>query len=145
MHSSESSPQVEPVPLPGSSGEQCITKRSQRRKKNRRNRKEAGTRIKEALAHLRDRRTLREREREIFYICFRKKNCFCLGCIIQYSENTDRFCLQKQKCFIIRGLSADSKTPIVSRTVSCFCQISFFCYSWCQNFQQKDAGPRVVF
>lgn len=45
------------------------------KKEKQKKQKEAGTRIKEALAHLRDRRTLRERERErdIFYICFRKK------------------------------------------------------------------------
>lgn len=109
------------------------------KKEKQKKQKEAGTRIKEALAHLRDRRTLRERERERFSTSVLGKKPFCLGCIIQYSENTDRFCLQKQKCFIIRGLflSADSKTPIVSRTVSCFCQTSLFCYSWCQNFRQK--------
>ena len=43
------------------------------KKEKQKKQKEAGTRIKEALAHLRDRRTLREREKEIFYICFRKK------------------------------------------------------------------------
>lgn len=81
------------------------------KKEKQKKQKEAGTRIKEALAHLRDRRTLRERERERFSTSVLGKKPFCLGCIIQYSENTDRFCLQKQKCFIIRGLflSADSK------------------------------------
>lgn len=140
MHSSEGSPEVEPVPLPGSSGEQRITK-DQKRKKRKAEETERSRDEDQGSARTptRPEDAARERERERFSTSVLGKKSFCLGCIIQYSENTDRFCLQKQKCFIIRGLflSADSKTPIVSRTVSCFCQTSFFCYSWCQNFRQK--------
>lgn len=112
MHSSEGSPEVEPVPLPGSSGEQRITK-DQKRKKRKAEETERSRDEDQGSARTptRPEDAARERERERFSTSVLGKKPFCLGCIIQYSENTDRFCLQKQKCFIIRGLflSADSK------------------------------------
>lgn len=82
------------------------------KKKSRRNRKKPGRGSrKRSHTYETGGRCERERERERFSTSVLGKKSFCLGCIIQYSENTDRFCLQKQKCFIIRGLflSADSK------------------------------------
>lgn len=110
MHSSEGSPEVEPVPLPGSSGEQRITK-DQKRKKRKAEETERSRDEDQGSARTPTRPEDAARERERFSTSVLGKKPFCLGCIIQYSENTDRFCLQKQKCFIIRGLflSADSK------------------------------------
>lgn len=110
MHSSEGSPEVEPAPLPGSSGEQRITK-DQKRKKRKAEETERSRDEDQGSARTPTRPEDAARERERFSTSVLGKKSFCLGCIIQYSENTDRFCLQKQKCFIIRGLflSADSK------------------------------------
>lgn len=60
------------------------------------------------------------------YICFRK---VFLPPVHPSRFRKHSFCLQKQKCFIIKGLLL-TQNLIVNHTVSCFCQIWF-----CQHFK----------
>lgn len=142
----EGSLEVHLVLLPESSENNALQKIIKEEVSGKKRQKKLGRGSRRA-AHLQDRRKMQEiRDMKHAYICFRKVSLPLMHHSVFRKHNS--FCLQKQKCFIIKGLLLTQNLNSISYCTVPTCPTFLLCrkrQKKCTHKEAHTAGPHAVF